>query len=540
MAKRNHRTSGSFSAGFVFLLLLVGHPAFGSAGLLEKKVALVIGNSAYPGDEVSGEKNAISMVAVLRQLGFTVPEPVLNKETVDEITPELTVFGKEIKDASVVVFFYSGHGFQRGGENYLMPTHGGYKPKTSLPLGTVLQTLGLAPDAAVKLVFIDACRTPKSAPSDLEPGLAKPGPSPIGVLQAFAASPDQPAVSGAADSLSPYTQALLRHIKEPGLDLLTFLTRVREEVSTESFGEQLPTEEGLSGIPSNFYLRRSVLAQASLEGIDDDLTLLVNGNIVLTGEAEGKGPQPFTLRAGHNPLLILVSNQATRHNGQSWERTEGWSYKLRLFGPGGTELTAPGCAWSKPCFADNEDVPFKDGPHHGKTFVVATADLYVDPQTAGLELREVNTKVWKNGAPLWAQQQEILYEIPVRSFPISKIVGLPFGIDIMDLIRNVQNLLVTFHVGEVKLPDFDSIVGVVRGNGTFRGAVIACMDQDRADREADLKKSVDALKAGNAKPFGPFDDSLAACVSKRVLNQVGNTLRPEDIKVWTAFEDRSR
>src|SRR5436190_13819296 len=83
----------------------------------EKRVALVIGNSAYQNNaELKNSKNdAADLSAALRRLGFDVSDGSdLDKRSMERTIRE---FGLKLAGADVALFFYAGHGLQVGGQN---------------------------------------------------------------------------------------------------------------------------------------------------------------------------------------------------------------------------------------------------------------------------------------------------------------------------------------------------------------------------------------------------------------------------------------
>jgi uncharacterized caspase-like protein len=91
--------------------------------LIGKRVALVIGNSAYKNTPVlSNPRNdAIAFGDALRRLGFEVDIQVdLDKVGMDNAVRR---FGDRLQDASVALFYYAGHGIEVNGINYLVPTN---------------------------------------------------------------------------------------------------------------------------------------------------------------------------------------------------------------------------------------------------------------------------------------------------------------------------------------------------------------------------------------------------------------------------------
>ena len=101
---------------FSFLLLLVSPAAHA-----EKRVALVIGNSAYrPIGELTNPRNdATDVAAALKGHGFQVIEGFdLDKVALDR---KLRDFAAALAGADVGLFFYAGHGLQVEGRNYIIP-----------------------------------------------------------------------------------------------------------------------------------------------------------------------------------------------------------------------------------------------------------------------------------------------------------------------------------------------------------------------------------------------------------------------------------
>ena len=95
--------------------------ACGSASA-EKRVALVIGNSAYKNTlQLKNPHNdATDVAAALNRMGFTTMVGLdLDKNGMDDIEIR---FARAARDADVALFYYSGHAIQYAGTNYLLPT----------------------------------------------------------------------------------------------------------------------------------------------------------------------------------------------------------------------------------------------------------------------------------------------------------------------------------------------------------------------------------------------------------------------------------
>lgn len=488
-----------------------------------KRVALVIGNSRYgDGNDVSGEEDAKRITDCLRQLQFGSVVTATNSG-LDDIDPLLTNFKSQMADAAAVVFFYSGHGFQSGGKNFLVPVDGGVSATESVAVDTILQALGTAPQDAVKLVFLDACRNDKRLGDDAMKGLANPEPAPTGVIQAFAASPGQVAASGSPDGLSPYSTALLKFLPEPGLTLGELFAKVRAEVPRPQEPIFQTTE-----LPKDFFFRAPVVVHGEVPEGKSDLLLFLRSDLIL--DTDQPVATDLTLNSGDNELLLLVSNSKRFHNNHDWDITEGWSYELNLTLPGGKVET----------FSGSEDVPFKSGPHHGKVFKVARVNLQVDPQSAALTLVNPERDLATQEAPFFARDQELLFEASIASFNLTPDDILGNAVDLGNAGAILRPFLVEFlKSGTVlgqTIADPSRTFITVWGNKALKSFVVTAMTQGLQDRIRDLKDSITEAFKRNPTPFALFDQRLIEAV--RTAAQ-GSGIPVDDIQVWTALDDRS-
>ena len=97
-------------------------------------VALVIGESKYEALPQLGNpsKDARDIDRLLGDLGFDV-DRVLNADG-DELRDAIARFEEEAKDADVSLVYYSGHGIEAKGENFIAPTDTDISsPEASMP-----------------------------------------------------------------------------------------------------------------------------------------------------------------------------------------------------------------------------------------------------------------------------------------------------------------------------------------------------------------------------------------------------------------------
>jgi hypothetical protein len=517
-------------------MMLVLDP-FNSAVI--KKRALVIGNNYSGADQISGQRDATEIAAALEEIGFEVVR--LMEGHVDPMRATLQSFGDSLEDADVVVFFYSGHGYQINGMNYLLPVGSTIDPADPvLSLDEVMSSLGGARDQAVKIVLLEACRTNVALPTvgaekklkDVQGwslGLAKPQNTPQTTLFQYAASFGQFAISGNAGELSYYTSALLSSIREPGLEIRQLLRRVRNEVFYNTSHGQSPTDEGISRIPGTFYLSDPISIHAIIpEKPNDALLVILNGKIVLN--ATDRDEAKLQLNAGDNELALFVSKGKTYHNNHDWDRTEGWKYRLDLVLPGSTES-----------FGDHEDHPFRDGPHHGKVFEVARVVINVDPVKAVTKVVARDTEVFNEEAPFWAQKQDVLFERSITDLNLApeEIFSGPANPgSLAPLLRPfLVELLKSGKILGVKVADPSRTFVTVRGNTALESLAVRCMEK-RQDRINDLKASITAAFNRDPTPFAIFDHGLTECMRDAAASQ-GSSINSDDIRIWTAIEDRS-
>lgn len=226
-----------------FLVVLTA--VWAVAASAERRVALVIGNSAYETVSPLGNpvNDASDIAIALEGLGFEV---LLGTDLGAERMVGLAErFGTMASTSDVALFFYAGHGFQVEQANYLVPVDAAISrasdvPRETLPLRVILNALDRAP--GLKLVFLDACRdNPFGAALDegsLGSGLARVG-TERDFLFAYATQPDNVAYDGTGRN-SFFTEALLGHVYTPGQDVSELMINVRRDVIAATGGRQVP------------------------------------------------------------------------------------------------------------------------------------------------------------------------------------------------------------------------------------------------------------------------------------------------------------
>jgi hypothetical protein len=244
----------SIVAGFTALLLCgLAHAA---EPVEPRRVALVIGNSAYPVRPLPNARNDARLVArTLVAAGF---ELIGGHEwfdlSGDGLRDAAKLFGRSLGPNTVAVLYFAGHGIEDNGKNYLVPVDADIT--ASLQLYDLLPVDQLMTDVerartGMGIIILDACRTyPVAGLRGAGAGLAQMQ-APRGTLVAFATQPGRAAQDGSSGN-SPYALALADAIRKPGLDVFNTFNDVARQVDDATQHEQTPWFSS-SPISAQFY-----------------------------------------------------------------------------------------------------------------------------------------------------------------------------------------------------------------------------------------------------------------------------------------------
>jgi hypothetical protein len=245
------------AVGAIFLAVwsiwLFSQPAFA-----EKRVALVMGNSAYQNviRLANPTNDSEAMSAILKKAGFDVVE--LKRDlNVSEMRRALRDFSDTVRDADVAIVYFAGHGIEINGNNYLIPVDAVLERDIdafdeAIPLDRILTVI--EPAKQLRLVILDACRdnpfnkTMKRMIGSraIGRGLAKVEPESPNTLIAFAAKAGSTASDGDSKN-SPFTAALVKFLPRPGLDLRKAFGYARDDVLKATNNKQEPFIYGSLG-----------------------------------------------------------------------------------------------------------------------------------------------------------------------------------------------------------------------------------------------------------------------------------------------------
>jgi len=289
---KHFRCGRWFLAAF-FAWLAAAMPALAADSL--RGVALVIGNGDYKHLPAltNPENDARAIEDLLNRLGFETD--LSSDRDARRLARDLEDFAEDAEGADVAVLYYSGHGIEAGGENFLVPVDADLSALDAaaqklVPISALLEKLKA--NVPVTILILDACRDnpfPADAMVRLAAGAAPQpigsaglgetrgvtklgsgsqadrGTADFGSVIAFAAEPGRVALDGTPGGNSPYTAAILRHFDAmQGEEFGTVMRMVAEEVYLKTSGRQRPwVNESLRRL---LYFGGSVAASTGTDG----------------------------------------------------------------------------------------------------------------------------------------------------------------------------------------------------------------------------------------------------------------------------------
>lgn len=213
------------------------------------RVALIIGNGAYKNiGRLSNPPNDAKLMAkTLRNLDFEVMEVIDSDQR--GIKRSIIDFGARLEKAgrdAIGLFFYAGHGVQVRGTNYLIPLDTYIRREADVEIEAVsaqwvLSQMEFAGNR-MNVIVLDACRNNPFTRSfrSSSRGLARMD-APQGSILAYATAPGDVAADGKGVN-SPYTEALVKALTEPGLKVEAMFKKVRIAVMSATNDQQVPWE----------------------------------------------------------------------------------------------------------------------------------------------------------------------------------------------------------------------------------------------------------------------------------------------------------
>lgn len=311
-----------------------------------KRIAFVVGNSSY--DNLGADQQLDNPVHDAREISRKLVKLGFDVEKGEDLT-RTEFFNKwqEILDKTssddTLAFFYSGHGVEIDGQNYLLPSNIPYfkygrhsqLKHESISVSDLLADLrsGDRQPPKVTVVILDACRDDPTIPPEYKKTLGRKRglaqiPTPQGTFIMYAAAPGSVSLDrlGPDDTVktSVYTRTLLPLLEPTSLSIQDLAIKVREsvyELTKVSTGfEQIP--EYTDGIIGRFCLGGCV-AQDSLPVVETSTMMNLRGKTLVP--VEGLGCYAYSenenLNAARATAMTLARENAVSSN-EVWIETK--------------------------------------------------------------------------------------------------------------------------------------------------------------------------------------------------------------------------
>jgi uncharacterized caspase-like protein len=170
----------------------------------------------------------------------------------------ITNFGDRLADYDVGLVYYSGHGVEVSGRNFLIPITTTLISEDdvadrAVDASLIVEKLSLA-KKRVNILILDACRDNplRSRTRSSSTGLTGIN-APAGTLVAFSTAPGKVAEDGTGRN-SPYTKRLIENMLKPNIPVEKVFKETRESVIAETRGRQVPWEN--TSLRGDFYFKQ--------------------------------------------------------------------------------------------------------------------------------------------------------------------------------------------------------------------------------------------------------------------------------------------
>ena len=315
---------------WIGMLVLMGAPIWAqqedprrfTEGATGPRVALVIGNADYmDGVSLRPLRNPVNdaqeMTKVLEEIGFEVIS--LHNAKKSQIGEAIHQFSEQIGSEGVALFYFSGHGLQVSGQNYLVPVDAKIQASYQVrhqcnSTNEVLDMMESRRGNRINVVILDACRNNPFV-SERNKSVGRAGLTAMhtsGSIIAYATAPGKTALDGDGDH-SPYTESLITRITEPDVEIVQMFRNVGSDVEESTRGSTPPQRPWINvGLNQSVYL----VPSPNLVSLSHPLK-----NSLCEAARENRVPQIMTLleqgidpnqqdNAGQTPLHCAASTNA--------------------------------------------------------------------------------------------------------------------------------------------------------------------------------------------------------------------------------------
>jgi hypothetical protein len=286
-----------------------------------KRIALVVGNSAYPHARLPNARGDARLIAsALEAIGFATE--LLTDVGKAALETGIVRLGERMENAGADAFgffYFAGHGVQHNGINFILPVDADlpdvrYLRSGAVPVDLVIDEIERSQHAQATVVALDACRDnriPDRSGSPLR-GLASMRRVPPGTIVAFATAADQIAEDGAGTN-SPFAASLSKRLLEPGRRLDEVFFMVARDVAAATAGVQQPSLFVQGAVPP-LVLAGDETASAEEEQGEQPATVPA---------ASGRPPNKAAARVPPRMLALLQPRSAFSVKGVA-ERLKSW------------------------------------------------------------------------------------------------------------------------------------------------------------------------------------------------------------------------
>lgn len=222
-----------------------------------RRLALVIGNAAYINRPLANPINDADDISnALEVLGFDVVN--VRDASLRQMKDAIVEFGDRLANYDVGLVYYSGHGVEVGGRNFLIPVSNTLVSEDevadrAIDASLIIDKLSQA-KKKVNILILDACRDNplRSRTRSSSSGLSGIN-APVGTLVAFSTAPGRVAEDGTGRN-SPYTKRLIENMLKPNIPIEKVFKETREAVIEETKGRQVPWEN--TSLRGDFYFKQ--------------------------------------------------------------------------------------------------------------------------------------------------------------------------------------------------------------------------------------------------------------------------------------------
>jgi formylglycine-generating enzyme required for sulfatase activity len=209
----------------------------------QKRIALVIGNANYDGNAKLNNpvRDAALIASSLKSCQFNVI--LTNNLDKRSLIKAIDSFSRKIKESPscICLFYYSGHGLQHSGENYIIPLHSSIENNVDpdleiknecVPMDDILAAMQKA-GSQMSIIILDACRDDPLSRSWKrgigEKGLAVMSSVNDNTYIIYSTSPGRVADDGLGKN-SVFTETLAKHILDSGIYIEEVFKRTKSDI----------------------------------------------------------------------------------------------------------------------------------------------------------------------------------------------------------------------------------------------------------------------------------------------------------------------